>query len=455
MHEVLTLAHGQRTGHLAAHFYNQQDVYVDYTDWKHSQNDTQVHFKQTFRPTTLDFTPRVLLWDLNGGYGALGQYEYEHVNEHQHENEGNGADVTLTRRRRIPKSAYQTALDMGTAVPTLNTDNTLYWSDYSRVIYEPKSFNVLQHWEFDPVDYPEGRLALGQQKQFKGFDVGVNEWKDVGVEYMEDKYRVSLEECDLLNGINVLTELDSSWGGFTSEMVKALRDDYNPKSSLITWAQCSNDIQGTKGQLLDRIRAFVELQRSSSLLIPLKIMDESMWTNGALQCLPFDSFQTLNSENTQSVNFHALVDSLTLGTNRHLITNVSVKHGNKEWEFGGLFANRSSMHQFSELGIHRPSTSGVVPTNISDDRNNRNTTTEYTMKQAFTPPDSFPQDFISANDTLSVSFTTSSSTRNVLHNWRQLVGKYARGDDREELADELDTLAERFSHGWSDDEDYD
>lgn len=421
--EILTLSHSHRANHLLTHFHNSVEPLLD-AQWKTAKQDPLRHFKPSYTPSSVNFSPRALLWELRGGYGALGAYEY--VDEPV-EYEGE-----VIAQKRLEKSAYQRALDAGDELPELNVENTSYWSDYSRVIYEPKSFNVLEDWEFS-TEYPLGRLTMGKEQQFKGFTVGVAEWRKVGQDYMEDRYRVSLEECDQIQGLNVLCELDSAWGGFTSEMLKDLKDDYSPKTAVVTWALYT-DVP-LKEQV-ERIRTFVELQQHSSVIVPLKQMDESWWINGALQSIPYESFQSVAGSH-KGVNFNTLCDSITGGSNRHMVNQTSAISGQKSWEYNDLFAEG---HLFTETTLKRGEPTDKLTQNQR----------EYIIDTPLARPDSFPK-ILSEDPT--VAFTTSSGTRAGLLKMRKQVDRFVRGDDREELIDELETLAERYVHGWEDDSD--
>lgn len=454
MREIVTVSQSQRSNHLATQFYNCQDSLIEYSRWKESRNDPLVHFRATVTASTISFNPRALLWELSGGYGALGQYEYfggdcgdcgEEL-EQRHES---------IVRKPVVKSAYQVALDNGTQAPKLTMESTRYWSDYSRVIYEPNSFSTLTNWEFDPDECPEGRLAMGKERSFKGFDVGVEEWANVGEDFLEDKLRVSLEHCDLLNGLNIVTELDSSWGAFSSELVEAIRDDYSPKSSIVTWAIHKPGSQKLALQeRLDRIKTFMALQGSCTAFIPLSEMDqESMWISAAIQCIPFDTFQTMNSEKAQAgMNFHTMLQSLSLGSDRHLVSGVNATNGDDAWQFSDLLYNgEDSGHRFSEMSITRPASDGSSLDHQPEEVDR--TTTNYTMEQCFNPPDSYPEGLISSEHPMGVTFSVDKSTRAKLIDMRKCVERLLRhGDERHGLVDELDTLAQRYEHGWEDDE---
>lgn len=496
MQEILTLSLSQRANHLTTHFYNAQESYFDYTrtstsssDWT---NDPTVHFRPSLQSNnTVNYHPRALIWDLNGGFGSLGQFEYFPQREGAGgEQEEAAADPLafnrgVIKRERIRKSEYQKALDYGLALPDLKAAEVQYWSDFNRVVFEPKTFNALQDWVYDPVTAPEGSLAsaLTEKRAFKGFEVGVQEWDKVGLDFMEDKYRVSLEECDSLNGINVVSDLDSAWAGFTSQMLTELRDDYNPKSMVFNWAVYNGRSMKelTNREVLNRIKAFVELNKSSSLLIPLGTpqfskSSGSLWETSALQNIVFESLQTLNSQTPSSsysdrVNFHHLEACLVRGTHRTVVSNVTAQIGQEEINFCGKFYesfkrdNRDN-HQFNAIAVQRPSqnqpsgtssgTSSVAVAEPEDkEQQQQRTTTNYNLHKPYATPSSYPQTFISSDATTSISLSMESSARRTFLDMKDWISKMVRGDERAEMIDELSTMAAEYEYGWGDSDESD
>ncbi|CAM9016852.1 unnamed protein product [Wickerhamomyces anomalus] len=480
MPEVINISLSQRANHLSTHFYNAQESYLDYTkSVSKADNNPNVFFKPTLSrdKSTVNYNPRALIWDLKGGFGALGQFEYFVSEEDEDEWKGKTESIA---RDRIPKSAYQKALDNNSRVPQLDTSNTLYWTDYSRVLYEPKAYNELKNWEVDPKNYPKGRLALGQEREFVDYQVGVEEWKNdyTGVSFLEDKYRTSLEECDSLTGLNVVSEVDSAWGGFTSEMLHELRDDYNPKNSLFTWGifngKKMEDLSNK--EILSRIRTFLELQRSSSLFLPLatpKNLPESLninrsshWQTSVLQTLIFEPFQTITSQREHNVNFNTIEDNLTLGSQRRIVSTVKASTGNLNFDFANeFFVEAKNPHEFSRSSVHRPAKissqedfkdSSQEPgksTSIEGQKVDKSQT-DYSSKLPFGTPDSFP-DFINPSDNVTATLGITTAPRKTLITMKTFVSKFVRGDDRENMIQELETLAEDYEHGWNDSDESD
>ncbi|KAH3666414.1 hypothetical protein WICMUC_005682 [Wickerhamomyces mucosus] len=475
MHEVLNLSLSQRANHLTTHFYNAQESYLDYSvSSTESPNDTNVYFKPTLAANnTINFNPRALIWDLNGGFGSLGQFEYVSKGEVSEDSSPAQFQTSIISKPRIPKAQYQKSLDNGEVLPKLDKSNTHYWSDYSRVIYEPKSFNVLSKWEFDPIEYPRGRLSFGQEREFMGYDLGLEEWKDLGIEFLENKYRIMLEECDLINGINLVTEIDSAWGGFGSGLLNELRDDYNPKSSIFQWGLFNNKSisQLSNKEILSRIKTFLELSKNSSLFIPLGLPkfrqfdQENMWESSSLQNLVFETVQVLNSQRENRSTFHQFESALTIGDKRNLITKVAATIGSETIEFSQNFFKPfyprkpqkvQSDYTFSKSIIKRPSQSSVSLADLSVSASTHDrTTSEYKTSLSFPTPDSYPQDIISSSDSLNVTLDIDSSARRLLLDMKSFVSKFVKGDERSDIIDELSELAAEYEHGWNDSDESD
>lgn len=57
---------------------------------------------------------------------------------------------------------------------------------------------------------------------------------------LDRDFRLFAEECDQMQGVQIITSADDSWGGFASEYVAALRDEYS-KIAIVTWGLESGD----------------------------------------------------------------------------------------------------------------------------------------------------------------------------------------------------------------------
>lgn len=57
---------------------------------------------------------------------------------------------------------------------------------------------------------------------------------------LDRDFRLFAEECDQMQGVQIIMSSDDAWGGFGSEYVAALRDEYS-KIAIVTWGLESGD----------------------------------------------------------------------------------------------------------------------------------------------------------------------------------------------------------------------
>lgn len=138
-----------------------------------------------------------------------------------------------------------------------------YWSDFSRVFYHPRSLNQLYDYELDSTIRPFDRFAAGADL----FST-LNKDEDI----LDRDFRPFVEECDHMQGIQVFTGIDDAWGGFASEYLEGLRDEY-PKTCVWAWG-IQAPIQGVPRQqrqlrLGNVAQSLNRLCSTASMVIPL------------------------------------------------------------------------------------------------------------------------------------------------------------------------------------------
>lgn len=462
MHETLNISLSQRSNHLITHFYNTQLAYLDgLSSLKDSPVDPSCGFKTVKKYNTVDLVPRCLMWDMKGGSGALSKFEYAGGDNNDNDD---GQNYVHVEQERVEKNAYQKSLDLNQPLPKLNKSMTKYWSDYSNVIYDVKSFNFLKDWEFDPDTYKKGRLVSGQTKEFVGYELGVEEWKEdyQGVEFMEENYRTMLEECDLINGINIISEVDSAWGGFSGELLDDLRDNYNPKNDIVVWGL--NGVEPFK-QLknplkLSKIQTVMKFLDQASLIVSLSlptfpvswgIESDVFWQTEAIESILFESFNVLNSQKMNSVRMNTLINDITLGENRKLVSGVNTKLYGEELSFVNTIETKSN-YEFSNLKITRPPILGAEEN--SGTSSSRTQKLYSTKDLPFPNMHTFPEGIVNTADNVSVAFTTESCTRSTFLEMKEFASRYVRNADREDLISQLSVHAEHYESGfYTDDED--
>ncbi|KAL8827283.1 MAG: hypothetical protein Q9191_003284 [Dirinaria sp. TL-2023a] len=251
MHEILTIQLGHRANHIATHFWNAQESYFTYSTDSPSPVDHDIHFRAGLTSTGEEtYTPRALVYDLKGGFGSLrrsgGLYEDQDASS-----PSNDGDVwyvisfdpptsktptrpwqkrtrqpVLQQSSPVPQHPYQQSLNTGLSPPKLTPDTVRYWSDYARVFYHPRSIVQINDYELASSIQPFERWESGEEL-YETLD------KEEGI--LDRDVRRWVEECDLLQGVQVVMSADDAWGGFGSRMVEGLRDEMD-KGAIWAWA---------------------------------------------------------------------------------------------------------------------------------------------------------------------------------------------------------------------------
>jgi len=85
------------------------------------------------------------------------------------------------------------------------------------------------------LNVPTAHLATPSPNQLSPFDrwdVGEDLFKseDLEHELLDRDLRPFVEECDQMQGIQIITGADDAWAGFASKYLEALRDEFGRKS---------------------------------------------------------------------------------------------------------------------------------------------------------------------------------------------------------------------------------
>ncbi|KAF8225980.1 tubulin nucleotide-binding domain-like protein [Tricholoma matsutake] len=230
MKEIIYIQAGNYANYVGTHFWNTQETYLGEDDTEHSvTHDWDVSFREGLSPTgEPTVCPRLLIFDKKANFGTLsrsnallGGEEVELPNE-DHPAIWNG-DVMEYRQDRIPESQYYShigsPLDQkwsdrpGDADVPQTGEDIRYWSDFSRVYYLPRTIQTIP--DHGHRASTEGDWNMEQDEFFR-----YNE--DTAL--MEGSFRLFLEECDSLQGIQIMNDT-SSFGGFINSFIVALRDE--------------------------------------------------------------------------------------------------------------------------------------------------------------------------------------------------------------------------------------
>ncbi|KFQ35544.1 Protein misato 1, partial [Merops nubicus] len=178
------------------------------------------------------------------------------------------------------------------------------WSDYLKVPLHPKSVYVVRQYMHDGVC---GCLeAFGQ---------GESLLQDPGcIEELEDRLHFYVEECDYLQGFQVLCDLHNGFSGVGAKVTELICDEYSGKG-ILTWGLTPvmsdmADYQKNVYRLMNTALGIVHLSSHSSLFCPMSL-------SGSLGIRPQPpiTFPYINYD--ASLNYHssailaAALDTLT------------------------------------------------------------------------------------------------------------------------------------------------
>ncbi|KAF2276862.1 tubulin nucleotide-binding domain-like protein [Westerdykella ornata] len=269
----------------------------------HPEEESPVNHDILFRPGIAPdgsdtFTPRAVIYDLKGAFGTMRKlnalYETE-ADVAPTESDVWPSKPIVQRTEPIPASSYQSALDAGLSPPRLSTSSVRYWSDYSHIYYHPKSLIQLSEFQVNDSLMP-----------FENWDVGMDLFEKLEreVDLVDRDLRPFVEECDGIQGLQIITGVDDAWGGFASGWLERLRDEYG-KLSIWTWGvgdQGGNTAiprEKRLQQTVNAARSLNVLAEQSSLFIPLSNrpkkmpsylqMEASPWHIGALHCVALET----------------------------------------------------------------------------------------------------------------------------------------------------------------------
>ncbi|KAK5164472.1 mtDNA inheritance, partitioning of the mitochondrial organelle [Saxophila tyrrhenica] len=331
MHEVVTLQFGQRANYLATHYWNIQESYFTYPGQPDSPVDHDISFRPGIGADGSDtYTPRTLIYDLKGGFGTLRRenalYELQQQDDATHQGQWGGRTASL-QLPPIAPSPYQQALDQGTQPPQLSTDTVRFWSDYNHIFYHPRSIVQVNEYELNSSLMPFERWETGQEL-----------FRDLDREHdlLDRDLRPLLEECDQLQGLQILSSTDDAWGGFTSRYLERISDELGKGCRWVFGLKEGNERRRERQmlQMANFAQSLYALDSHASVHVPLSMQAaglpsyvsadaSSLWHTSALEAALMESVTLptrLRGDEAARASFDTLETTLNNDGNRRIAT---------------------------------------------------------------------------------------------------------------------------------------
>lgn len=260
--EVVTLQLGHYSNFIGTHWWNLQDAGLCYDpDSPPGELQSDVLFREgRTLGGQVTYTPRLIAMDLKGSLQTLRQEGSLYETDHE--------DATFTWEGQImthkecptSKNSFLqdlNSLDMGSfpaqsdfsgpghcsvtrgkaavAMETVNScldriqksyrleGSVRVWSDFLRIHLHPRTISVINQFNHD-----------GESERLEAFGQGEMLLQRSVLEDLEDRLHFFTEECDYLQGFQVLCDLADGFSGLGSKVTEMLQDSYGGRC-ILTW----------------------------------------------------------------------------------------------------------------------------------------------------------------------------------------------------------------------------
>ena len=260
--EVVTLQLGHYANFIGTHWWNIQESSFVYSPDEEKEINHDVLWREGQNINgEVTYTPRLVAFDLKGSLNTLRQEGTLYDIPEAAENIPWLSDVTLHKTASAPKNKFLQDLEAAENVedtemsepdkeecvskiieppPTepgepvyrsklYNLDDSVkVWSDFLRVHLHPRTVHIVNQYDVDQYSNDDSDIRL-----FNVFGYGRSVYKDYNTQAeIEDRLHFFLEECDRLQGLQVLVDPYDGFGGLGSGILEDLADDYGNKAIL-------------------------------------------------------------------------------------------------------------------------------------------------------------------------------------------------------------------------------
>lgn len=472
--EIITLSFSQKANHLTTHLYNCQESHIPYSQNALTNHNNNIFLIQDRLNKTTNYSPRAHLFDVRNSLGALNKHEYFE-----------SGDSSINPPKR-PKNQYQTNLDNGIKnnYNLLNTSNTIFWSDYNKLIYKPLSISTLSNYQ-----YPNNHKHF-QNLQFSSFNQGQDEYTETPD--LVDTFRYFLESCDRFQGINHIVDIDSAWAGYSNSFLTDISDEYfndGNNSNLWTFGLLNNEKLSSVATV-SRIKSIIELSKQSTLFFPinpnfslatLQNFDQSsLWHQSAVQSTFINGvWDVLSQLNPTSMS--TIQDNLTRGSNRNFVSDILIEANESASDLFGIIDVDLNDFRISDYKQKEPVSNSIYINGLPNSKSEIfsqnfiipddtvsvpteevvNTYKSNNIKE-ITKLDSFPS--ILKDLDYYLKFNVTSSYKDTLKEYRKIINNIRPHNnqlmelvgDKYELIEDISNIIENYTNGYDEsDEDGD
>lgn len=296
--EVVTLQLGHYSNYVGTHWWNLQDASLSYDpESAPSEIHSDVVFREGQTPGGhVTYTPRLIAMDVKGSLRTLRQegnlydpgkdtsalsWEGSLVT---HKESPPTKNLFLEDLERLEKGEMLTQADSSSqsqcsgavSGDTVNSHldrvqkgyrlegSVKVWSDFLRIHLHPRTISVINQYNHD-----------GEAHRLEAFGQGESLLQGSVLEDLEDRLHFFVEECDYLQGFQVLCDLTDGFAGLGSNVTEMLRDSYGGRGILTFGLAPVSHPDSTPVKdlyrLLNTTLGAVHMANNSSLFCPLTL----------------------------------------------------------------------------------------------------------------------------------------------------------------------------------------
>ncbi|XP_076658270.1 misato mitochondrial distribution and morphology regulator [Halictus rubicundus] len=266
--EILTIQFGHYSNFIGTHWWNLQENNFSYDPANPTDINNDVLYREGENlQKQVTYTPRVLVVDLKGAFGHLKEEGtlYHVAQDEDTQFLWDNDKVEVTKEENVAKTSFAKSLDepTGTSEPTaVVTDNDINtWVDYLLPRFHPRTLSTIKQYRHNCVEQP-----------FDIYTYGKNLWNtEQFSEDFTERIRTYVEECDQMQGFQVILDSVDSFGGLGASCIEHLRDEYR-KSILSFPCMDSKKTEPSKSNLVKALNialCWQHIGEYSSLYSPL------------------------------------------------------------------------------------------------------------------------------------------------------------------------------------------
>lgn len=251
--EVVTLQLGHYSNFVGTHWWNLQDAGLSYEpDSSSGEVQSDVLFREGQTPGGhVTYTPRLIAMDLKGSLRTLRQegrlydpgkdtsavsWEGSLVMHQESPPEKNSfledldqLDGDILAEADFSRPLCSGALSLDSVNSRLASVQQRYqleggvkvWSDFLRIHLHPRTISVIHQYNHD-----------GEAHRLEAFGQGDALLQGALLDELEDKLHFFVEECDYLQGFQVLCDMADGFAGLGSKVTEMLQDSYGGRGIL-------------------------------------------------------------------------------------------------------------------------------------------------------------------------------------------------------------------------------